>query len=242
LITVVGASGGSGASTLAANMAACLSQKHSKCALVDLKLEAGDLATLLNLQPVHSLADFCENAGRMDQSLFERCFAQHPSGVWLLAPPSDYTQLSQVTAKGVRKALAMSRNSFPYVVVDLDQTYRREHAQALFQSDVVVIVMRLDFASLRQTRRFLDYLDSLRIDRSRVRLAVNRYQLPQQLRPADVQQALEMKIAFYIPDDPKAVNRANNKGTPVVLDAPRSKASVVMSQIAFALNGAVPKK
>jgi pilus assembly protein CpaE len=173
----------------------------------------------------------------MDQSMFERCFTQHASGVWLLAPPADYTQITQITSKGVRKALAMARHEFPYVVIDLDHTYRREHAQALFQSDVILVVTRPDFASVRQARRLLDYLVSLRIERSKVHLVVNRYKQPQQLRVADVEQTLGMKVGFQIPDDPATVNRANNKGVPVVLDRPRAKVSQVLSQIAHSVNG-----
>ena len=42
VIAVVGAGGGSGASTLAVNLAAIIGQQHRRCALLDLNLEGGD--------------------------------------------------------------------------------------------------------------------------------------------------------------------------------------------------------
>ena len=73
LISIVSAGGGSGASTLAANIATGLSNHHGTCGLVDLRLTSGDQATLFDLQPTHTLADFCKNVQRMDSEMFHRC-------------------------------------------------------------------------------------------------------------------------------------------------------------------------
>jgi MinD-like ATPase involved in chromosome partitioning or flagellar assembly len=47
-----------------------------------------------------------------------------------------------------------------------------------------------------------------------------------------------MRIAWYIPDDPKTVNRANNNGVPFVLESPSAKVSKLITQLAFSVNGA----
>jgi pilus assembly protein CpaE len=46
-----------------------------------------------------------------------------------------------------------------------------------------------------------------------------------------------MKISHYIPDEPKTVNRANNNGVPVVLEAPSAKVSRSLAQLAISVNG-----
>ena len=57
-ITVLAASGGSGASTLAANLAVVLALECQRCVLVDLKPGVGDLlAGFFDLKPKHTLAD-----------------------------------------------------------------------------------------------------------------------------------------------------------------------------------------
>ncbi len=236
IISVLGSSGGSGASTVAVNVATCLAQEHRRCALLDLKLESGDLAALLDLHPAHTVADFCRHAARMDASMFERCFAQHSTGVHLLAAPPTYDDRNLVTPRGVRKALVMARGAFPYVVVDLERS-GQEHVQALYQSDLILVVMRLDFVSVRQTRRILDYLESLQIDSGRVHLAVNRHLQPQELRVSDVEQTLKKKVRYFIPDDPKTVNQANNRGVPVVLEKPRARVSRSLHDLAQSVNG-----
>jgi pilus assembly protein CpaE len=237
IIAVLGPSGGSGSSTIAANIATMLAKEHKSAALFDMKLETGDLAALLDLKPTHTLADLCQNVARMDRVLFERSLSRHSCGVHLLASPLQFTDISFVTAEGVRKALGMARMMFPYVVIDLDHTFHPEQVEALRQANVVLVVLRLDFASLRNTRRTLDYLEKLGVGRERVQLVVNRYGQPKQVPAAKAEEALGLKISHYLPDDPKTVNRANNDGVPVVIESPSSKISRSVMKLAAGVNG-----
>jgi pilus assembly protein CpaE len=237
-IAVLAPSGGSGSSTLAANVATALTKEHKEVALVDLKLEAGDLAALLDLRPVYTLADLAQNVARMDRVLLERTLIRHASGVHLLAPPRTFADIAYVTPEGVDQALNLARAVFPYVVVDIDHGYRDVQVRALRQADVILLVLRLEFAALRNTRRALDHLEQLGIDKNRLRLVVNRYGQPREVPAVKAEEALGVKIFHYVPDDPKAVNRANNNGVPFVLEAPSAKVSKSVSRLAMSINGA----
>jgi pilus assembly protein CpaE len=239
VIVVLGPSGGSGSSTLAANIATILAQKHKSSILLDLKLETGDLAALLDLKPTHTIADLCQNMARIDRVMFERSLARHSSGVHLLASPLQFSDVPLVTAEGVRKTLGMAKLMFPYVVIDLDHSFHPVQVEALRQPSLVLIVFRLDFASLRNARRTLDYLEKLGIGRDRIQLVVNRYGQPKEVPFAKAEEALGVKISHYIPDDPKSVNRANNDGVPLVLERPSSKVSRSVAKLAASVNGQV---
>lgn len=88
VISVLAPSGGSGASTLVANMGVALAKKYGQCGLFDLNLCSGDLAALLNLKPRYSFADLCERLQRVDQSMFEQMLTPIRQGpvCWLLRP------------------------------------------------------------------------------------------------------------------------------------------------------------
>lgn len=239
IIVVLGPSGGSGASTVAANVAAVLAKHKGRCAAIDLKLEHGDLETLLDAAPIHTLADFCQNLDRMDQAMFERCFVRLDSGVHLLAPPRAYSDIHLVTLKGIRKCLTMAREAFPYVVVDVDHSYREEQVAALYQAETILLVFRLDFVSMRNVRRTLDFLSQAGIELSRVRLVANRYRQPRELSVKQVEEVLGTKVSHFVPDEPKSVLPANNRGIPVVLDRPRAKVSRSIETLAMSVNGRV---
>jgi pilus assembly protein CpaE len=237
VIAVLAPSGGAGSSTLAVNLSVLMARQHRAAVLFDLKLVAGDLATLLDLKPTHTLADLCQNVSRLDRALFERSLVRHQSGVHLLAAPSHYDDIAQITPEGVRQALTLAKAAFPYVVVDLDHSFHPEQVEVLHQAEIVLVVFRLDFASLRNTRRALEYLERLGLRRDQIKLVVNRYGQPKEVPAFKAEEALGMKVLHYLPDDPKAVNRAINNGVPVVIDAPRASVSRSVAKLAEHVNG-----
>jgi pilus assembly protein CpaE len=235
LVSVLGASGGCGTSTLAVNLATVLAREEGRCALIDLRPGVGDLAALLDLRPEHSLADLCLNAGRMDRAMFEAALVPHECGVHLLAPPQIYEDIRLVTAKGVHKTLALARQTFPFTVVDLEDCFHEEQVIALRQADVILLVFRLDFTALRNTRRILDYFEQIDLAADRVRLVINRHGQAKEIPAAEAEEALGRKVAYYIPDDPKTINGANNTGEPAVLRAPSSKVAHSIAAVAAGL-------
>jgi len=237
LIAVFSPNGGSGSSTVAANVAASLAREHKSVGLLDMKLESGDLASLLDLKPAFTLADLCQNASRLDRVMFERSLVKHASGVSLLAAPLHLGDTARVRPEGVTQAVLLARASFPYVVADLDHSFREEQTVVLRQADVVLVVFRLDFSSLRNVRRTLEHLESLDVAADKIHLVVNRYGQAQEVAPAKAMEALGRSITHYVPEDAKTVNRANNHGVPVVLEAPTAKVSRSLSQLAHSVNG-----
>jgi pilus assembly protein CpaE len=237
IIAVLGASGGSGSSTIAANIATVLAKNHKKALLVDLKLETGDLAALLDLHPEHTLAEVCQSITRMDRHMFESSLTKHSSGVQLLAPPQNFAQVRDVTSEGVRHTLTLARSLFPYIVIDLDHSFREEQLQALRAADTILLVFRLDFASLRNTNRTLEYMTQLGIRRDRIKVVVNRFGQPQEVPAAKAEEALGLKIFHYVPEDAKTVNLSNNNGVPAVIDYPTAKFGKSLIQLAVSVNG-----
>ena len=237
LISLLAPSGGSGSSTVAVNVAVVLAREHKSCALLDLKLEGGDLAPLLDLKPTHTLADLCQNAARMDRLMLEGSLVRHDSGIHLLSPPHNFADIAAVNSEGVRQALNFARAAFPYVVADHGCSFREEQTPVLRQADVVLLVLRLDIPSLLNTRRTLTQLERLGVNGDRVHLVVNRYGQPKELPAAKAEKALGVKIFHYVPDDPKTINRATNSGIPAVLDAPSARISRSFVQLAVSING-----
>lgn len=237
VVALLGPSGGSGVSTLAANISIVLAQQHGECGLVDLRLAAGDLAPLLDVQPLHTLADLCDHLAHADQSLFEQVLVRHPSGVHLLAAPTHMSDARRVTSKGVRRAITLARSRFANVIIDAGTVLAAEQLEALWQADEILLILRLDFTSLRNARRVIDTLVELGIGRERMTLVVNGCQQRKQLEVEQAETALAMKIAHHIPYAPAAVNGALNDGVPVVLQSRFAKISRNIRHLAMSVNG-----
>jgi pilus assembly protein CpaE len=122
-------------------------------------------------------------------------------------------------------------------VVDVGHSFRPEQILVVREADVILVVLRLDFASLRNARRAIEHVERLGVQRDRIRLVVNRYGQPKEVPYSKAEEALGMKIFHYVPDDPRSINRANNNGVPVVLEAPRAAVSRSVTKLAAAVNG-----
>jgi pilus assembly protein CpaE len=164
--------------------------------------------------------------------MFEKMLARHASGVHLLAAPQVFGNVRLVTPQGVHQAVTMARKLFPYVLVDLEDCFHEEQIVTLRQATCILLVFRLDFTSLRNTRRILEHLRDLDIPRNRVRLVINRHGIPYELPLAEAETALGEKLVRFIPDDPKTLNRSNNAGIPVVLNNPTAKVSRSIMELA----------
>ena len=234
-VCVIKPSGGSGCSTLAANLAVLVAQEHKKCSLLDFDLASDDLTPLLNLKPNATLAGLEKYAAKMDRSVIERSLTHHDTGVSLLASSRFHEDVSQITSRCIREALDWARTLFPYVVVDFGQPSQERKLEALRTADVILLVFRLDFTSLRNVKREVEHLEKNGISRERVVLVVNRYGQPKELSASEAEESLGMKITYYLVDDPGTANEANNKGIPMVVDSPRSKVSKSIALLAKGL-------
>ena len=237
IIAVLAPSGGSGASTLAAGISTALAQEHGQAGLIDLRLGVADQTAMFNLRPTRTLADVCEHVARLDQSLFEQSLTRHASGVHLLAAPDSSTDADRVTAKGVRRGLVLARVRFPYVVVDMSNVLTPEQVEVLWQADQILLVARLDYTAVRNTRRTIDTMAELGIGRDRMRLVLNACGQRRQLDVKQAEEAIGIKAAQCIPYDPAAIHAAVNNGEPIVLKSRFSKVNKYVRALAISVNG-----
>ena len=235
VVAISAPSGGSGASTLAASLSIVLAEQHGECGLIDLRLGAGDLAAMLGLRPAHTLADLCDHLSHLDATLFEQLLVGHSSGVHLLAAPIHMPDTRRVSTKGVRRALSLARTRFPCVVVDVGTVLGGGQLEALWQADAILLVLRLDFTSLRNASQLINTLVELGIGADRLRLVVNGYGQREQLDLDQVEASLGRKITQSIPYDPGSANSAINKGVPVVLHQRHTRISRCIRRLALSV-------
>lgn len=239
VIAILSPSGGTGASTAAVNLAVALAQQKQRPLLIDMNMPLGDLASLLDLNPSHTMADLCQHADRMDRIMLERTVASHESGVKLLAGPSKFGECSSVTADGVVGILGLARRAYTHIVIDLDNSFRQEQVAALQNSDLVLLMVQLSFASIRSGRQTLRILEELQIHPTNLRLVIGRYGEAREVPPAKAEQVLGMKIDHYIPEDQGTVNQANNDGVPLVTASPRSRVARSIAELATGVCGII---
>lgn len=232
VIACVPACGGCGTSTIAVNIATTLAKQHERCALIDLRLEANDLASIIDLKPVHNLADVCENMPNVDHSMFDGMLAKHECGVHLLAAPKAYGEIAAISAEGIHAAIELAAHEYAATVLDLNHPAHAEQAEALALADQFLLVFRLDFVALQNAHRIIEHFKDLAIPIENVHIVATRTGQPREVSEAKAKEALGVDKLYSIPNDPKNVNLAYNSGVPVVIEKPSCKVSKSLEDLA----------
>ena len=214
VFTVVNAKGGSGATTVAVNLALALHSAHGNTALVDLA-PLGHVALHMNLKPLFSVADALRNLHRLDSSLLESYMTRHTSGLQLLAGPNIPVAVEPSSAEYAR-LFDMLMAHFRYVVVDASTRVDTTTRLICNLSQTVLMVANADVASLWSAARVQRYLGEAGGGREKVTLVLNRFRKMPGFSEADAEAAAGAKLLWKIPNQYFAVSTAIDRGMPVV--------------------------
>jgi pilus assembly protein CpaE len=213
VFTVVNAKGGSGATTVAVNLALALQSAHGDTALVDIA-PLGHSALHMNLKPLFSVADAIRNLHRLDHSLLESFMTRHEGGLQVLAGPNTPVLVEPSTSEFAR-LFDMLVSHFRYVVVDASTRMDATTRLVSNLSATVLLVAHADVASLWSAARIQQYLGEAG-GRDRVRLLLNRFRKIPGFTEADAETAAGMKLLWKIPNQYFAVSTAIDRGVPLM--------------------------
>ncbi|HZE26924.1 MAG TPA: AAA family ATPase [Terriglobales bacterium] len=213
VFTVVNAKGGSGATTVAVNLALALQAAHGNVALVDLA-PLGHAALHLNLKAPFTVADAIRNLHRMDSSLLESFMTRQAGGLQLLAGANSPAPAEPSTAEFAR-LFDMLVSHFRYVVVDASS--RVDAATRLIGnlSETVLLVAHADVASLWSAARVVQFLGETN-GKERVKLVLNRFRKIPGFHETDAETASGATLLWRIPNQYFAVSSAIDRGVPVM--------------------------
>ena len=232
IISFLKAGGGVGASMLAVQSACLLASRkksHAGVCLVDLDLQFGTDALYLDLGSKLGIADLLANPERIDSGLLQSVMGHHPSGLQLLAAPSDVVALDSLHSADLERCLELIRGEYDTIFLDLPSAWTPWSETAVRNSDLVILVIQLTVAGVRQARRQIETLRTHGLADKPVKLALNRYEKGwgKSVDVKDAEKALGRKFDYFIANDYETVTEALNQG--VALSAIKKKSKVERS-------------
>ena len=223
MIVVFSSKGGVGKTTLSCNLAVCLAQDNrKKVALVDLNLQGGDVAVMLNLSPKGSIAELVLEEDRMEYSLVNTYLVPHLSGLKVLPAPLRPEQAEVVTADHVEGILNLLKNNYEYVIIDTSPLFNDLNLSAMEAADDILLTFTRDLPAIRHTKTDMEVLESLNLS-GKVRLILNQSTLDYGIKISDLEKSFNAAPAALLPYDEKTVLSSINKGHPFVMTQVNSK-------------------
>ncbi len=243
IITVFGAKGGIGKTTISSNLAVALAgEAHQSVALVDMDTRFGDVAITMDIPVERSIADLARNLDNVDRQSLKEYLVEHESGVHILPAPTRPSDWRNLTARHVRDVVDVLAQTHDFVILDTPGTFNEIVAAAIEVGTMILLVTTLDMASIKDTVLALEMLhERFGNDEERIKVVLNRAGVDTGVREKDVERTLDSPLWWRIPQDNEVV-KAAQLGRPIVMSRPNTKVSLEIREMARALAGVRQQK
>lgn len=219
LIALASGKGGVGRTTIAANLGIALSELGKSTIIVDAGLTTPDLALLFKLEKsVYTINDAL--AGEIS---FSEVLYTGPKGVKIAPAAVSLDQIRKARPEYLAGLLRTVPKETDFVIIDAPSGLRRETIAALRAAREVLLVTVPDMVSVSdcmKTRLIAEFLGL-----SPIGMVLNRVRKEEfEIDSREIETILNVSVLAEIPED-EGVNRALNRGVPLMVLEPKSPAA-----------------
>ena len=235
LIVFLSAKGGTGTSSICANMGYMFHklQPESRVAVVDMVLPIGSIASIVGFEGEPNLVTVSKlSSADADAEYFNRALPLIKNwDFYLLAGSRDPDQAAEANAQHIPVHINTLTQVYEYVLVDLGRSLSRISLPIITSADLTVLILSLDQATVTLTLRVLEYLNAKGLKRNQIYPLINRAVGLEGLPKRDVDEMLQMEITGNIPHIGGTFSLANNANQPVPLRYPDNIVGVALREI-----------
>jgi Flp pilus assembly CpaE family ATPase len=203
--------GGSGASVIAAHLAAAVASLGPPPLLIDLDLDHADQTAILGVEgETKTVLDLIRVVDEITPAAIEGVARRHPSGFRAVLAPGSPGESGLVKPSEASALLRALREASDVVIVDLPSGWGELVPAVAEESNHFAIVVTPDLLSLRRSRDALRMLRASGLPSDRVRIFVNRWPGPA-IGIKDVEAVLGSAPVATVRYDPQ-IEKASDRG------------------------------
>jgi pilus assembly protein CpaE len=230
-------SGGSGATTLAVNTACALARTPGtkQSCLIDLDVQFGNAASLLDLPSTSPVQEFIDDPGRLDEAMLEGMMLRHQTGLHVLTAPRTLMPLSAYSTDGIRTLINVAKRNFEFVVVDLPVVLAPWTDGVLKSATVIYLIANMSVPSAHRVIKFFELLREEGVNHLAIKLVANRAprvgRQGNDITVAQFEKAVGRKVDHAIPNDYSLISLSHGQGRPAVRLKPNSPFTLALTDM-----------
>ena len=236
LIVFLSAKGGTGTSSLCANLAMNIKtlQPESSVVVADLVLPIGSIGQIvgytgkLNLASLSELPPAQTNADYIRQNLPE-------PELWkfqLLAGSPDPQHGNSLKGDRIEQLVDVLRASYDFIILDIGRSLSRISLPLIQQADLIAVIVSTDQSTIHLTKTVWEYLQAQGIEDQSIYAILNRAVGLEGLTKTEAEGIIGIPIKTMIPYMGSNFTLANNLNQPITTKYPKDTASIVLKEAA----------
>lgn len=236
LIVFLSAKGGTGTSSLCANLAMNIQQAQPEARLVvaDLVLPIGSIAQIvgndgkLNLVTVADLPPEQTNL-----EYFHKNLPQLERWQFQLLPGSpDPQQGNSIKGERIGQIVDSLSSAYDFVILDIGRSLSRISLPLIQKADLIVLIVSTDQSTIKLTKTIWDYLQVQGVDNQKVYAILNRAVGLEGLTKTQAEEIIGLPIKTTVPYMGSNFALANNLNQPIIIKYPTDTASIIFKSTA----------
>ncbi|WP_346345207.1 AAA family ATPase [Gymnodinialimonas ceratoperidinii] len=223
IFAVQNLAGGTGATTLAVNMAWELAHADKKnppsVCLLDFDLQHGSVATYLDLSRRDIVLELLQDATTMDVDGFKQALVTYNDRLPVFTTPAEIVPLDLIGPDEVNAVIDLASQSFDIVVIDMPRTMVMWTETVLNRADLYFLTLELDLRSAQNAMRFITACKSEDLPMEKLHFVLNRApgmtDLNGKNRMKKMADSLGVSFSTHLPEGGKPVMQAGDNGEPL---------------------------
>lgn len=233
IVAVYSTKGGVGKTTIAVNTAISLAKLSSeKVAIVDLDLQFGDVAVMLDITPTKTIVELIDEIGHLNSDILSEYMIEYMKGVDVLAAPLKPEYAEYISSSHIEKILAILKEDYQYVIIDSVSDLSDVTLAALDNSDQILFVSTMNLPTIKNVKLGLEIMNTLHYHDEKVKIVLNKTSKHFEVKITDVEEILDKEVSVCIPEDSKTVIPSANKGYPFMRSRAEAKISKCVKDLA----------
>ena len=235
-VALIGAKGGSGTTTIVANVASALCSRGLQVTAVEMRGDYGNLTRLVNIAPLHDISHLLAlDPSHVTPDQFEACLSRHLNGLRVLAAPQNAEDFRELGVRHSAAILDAAIRTSDLVIVDLPANASEATRDVLLKADLVAMVIEREPSSVASARAMLAAFQAWKVRVPIGSVIVSRTNIPEAIAASDINNQLGLKKYGIIPAAPEIFYKCAVTLQPVISAHPAHPVGRALDELALFL-------